>query len=79
MVKLKSFTRNFLYDLWLKISPFLRLMFVRSEKLSNLHNFINNLSTHFSVVILEKQPTPSKRWIWDALRPAGVSGGPAGV
>ena len=54
-------------------------MFVRSEKLSNLHNFINNLLTHFSVVILEKQPTPSKRWIWDALRPAGVSGGPAGV
>ena len=79
MVKLKSFTRNFLYDLWLKISPFLRLMFVRSEKLSNLHNFINNLSTHFSVVILEKQPTPSKSWIWDALRPAGASGGPAGV
>ena len=79
MVKLKSFTRNFLYDLWLKISPFLRLMFVRSEKLSNLHNFINNLSTHFSVVILEKQPKPSKSWIWDALRPAGVSGGPAGV
>ena len=79
MVKLKSFTRNFLYDLWLKISPFLRLMFVRSEKLSNLHNFINNLSTHFSIVILEEQPTPSKSWIWDLLKPTGAPGGPAGV
>ena len=79
MVKLKSFTRNFPYDLWLKISPFLRLMFFRSEKLSNLHNFINNLSTYFSVVILEKQPVPSKSWIWESSRPLSSSGGPAGV
>ena len=54
-------------------------MIVRAEKLSNLLNFINNLSTHFSVVILEEQPVPSKSWIWDALRPAGLPGGPAGV
>ena len=34
----------------------------------------------FSTVILEKQPTPSKSWIWDSLKPPLLGpGGPTGV
>ena len=59
--------------------------FRQIRKLSYLHNFITNLSTYFSVVILEKQPTQSKIWFWFASRPPtptfvpSRSGGPTGV
>ena len=59
--------------------------FRQIRKLSYLHNFITNLSTYFSVVILEEQPIPSKIWFWEASRPTnptftpGQSGGPYGV
>ena len=59
--------------------------FCQIRKLSYLLNFITNLSTYFSVVILEKQPIPSKIWFWEASRPIyptftpGQSGGPTGV
>ena len=59
--------------------------FCQIRKLSYLHNFITNLSTYFSVVILEKQPMPSKIWFWLASRPPNPtftpsqSGGPTGV
>ena len=59
--------------------------FCQIRKLSYLHNFAINLSTYFSVVILEKQPIPSKIWFWEASRPTnptftpGQSGGPNGV
>ena len=54
------------------------------RKLPYLHNFITNISTYFSVVILEKQPMPSKIWFWVASRPPNPtsspqSGGPTGV
>ena len=81
MVELRSFARNFFLRLMVGISKFLWLLLIfgRSEKLSYLHNFITNLSTHFSVVILEEQPVPSKSWIWESSRPVSSSGGPAGV
>ena len=59
--------------------------FFQIRKLSYLHNFIINLSTYFSVVILEKQPIPSKIWFWEASRSTfptftpGQSGAPNGV
>ena len=53
--------------------------FCQIRKLSYLHNFITNLSTYFSVVILEKQPIPSKIWFWEASRPANPTFGPSGV
>ena len=59
--------------------------FCQIRKLSYLHNFISNLSTYFSVVILEKQPTQSKNWFWATSRPPhptfvpGQTGGPSGV
>ena len=59
--------------------------FCQIRKLSCLHNFTINLSTFFSVVILEKQPTPSEIWFWGASRPnyptltPDQSGGPTGV
>ena len=59
--------------------------FCQIRKLSYLHNFITNLSTYFSVVILEKQPTPTKNWFWVQSRPPNPtfvpsqSGGPVGV
>ena len=59
--------------------------FCQIRKLSYLHNFAINLSTYFSVVILEKQPIPNKIWFWEASRPIyptftpGQSGGPTGV
>ena len=59
--------------------------FCEIRKLSYLHNFITNLSTYFSAVVLEKQPNPSKIWFWVASRPTnptfvpGQSGGPSGV
>ena len=59
--------------------------FCQIRKLSYLLNFITNLSTYFSVVILEKQPTPTKNWFWVQSRPPNPtfvpsqSGGPVGV
>ena len=59
--------------------------FCQIGKVSYLHNFAINLSTYFSVVILEKQPIPNKIWFWEASRPIyptvspGQSGGPNGV
>ena len=59
--------------------------FCQIRKLSYLHNFITNLSTYFSVVVLEKQPKPSKNWFWVQSRPPNPtfvpsqSGGPSGV
>ena len=59
--------------------------FCQIRKLSYLHNFITNLSTYFSVVVLEKQPIPSKVWFWVPSRPPNPtfvppqSGGPTGV
>ena len=59
--------------------------FCQIRKLSYLLNFITNLSTYFSVVILEKQPTPTKNWFWVQSRPPNPtfvpsqSGGPTGV
>ena len=59
--------------------------FCQIRKLSYLHNFITNLSTYFSVVILEKQPTPTKNWFWVQSRPPNPTfvqsqfGGPVGV
>ena len=59
--------------------------FCQIRKLSYFHNFITNLSTSFSVVILEKQPIPSKIWIWVPSRPTNPTstpsqtGGPSGV
>ena len=65
-------------------SFFTQCSFLLDQKLSYLHNFIINLSTHFSVVILEKQPIPSKIWFWVASRSINPtswpqSGGPTGV
>ena len=66
-------------------SFFTQCSLLSDQKLSYLHNFIINLSTHFSVVILEKQPIPSKIWFWEKSRPVnptftpGQSGGPTGV
>ena len=59
--------------------------FCQRRKLSYLYNFITNLSTYFSVVILEEQPTQSKNWFWATSRPTNPtfgpsqSGGPTGV
>ena len=59
--------------------------FCQIRKLSYLRNFITNLSTYFSVVILEKQPTQSKNWFWVQSRPDNPNfgpsqgGGPTGV
>ena len=59
--------------------------FCQIRKLPYLHNFAINLSTYFFVVILEKQPIPSKIWFWQASRPTNPNfgssqgGGPTGV
>ena len=47
--------------------------FCRVRKLSYFHNFISNLSTYFSVVILEKQP--SEKWFWATPKPPSGSTG----
>ena len=71
---------------WLCELPFFLhtvFIFCQIRKLLYLHNFTINLSTYFSVVILEKQP--SKIWFWQASRPINPtftpvqSGGPTGV
>ena len=60
-------------------SLFTQCSFLSDQKVVTFTQLLTNLSTYFSVVILEKQPIPSKIWFWEASRPANPTFGPSGV